>query len=168
MAKRLTVEQMVANLKAIQNEEQALVDKLAAILVETEASLLLAKAKLEKMTDAIDALEGRPTLSKRLEEALAAQTASKPLVVQQMENTTVTGSESDAKSDWMKELPPAEPGMKWVLNTDLIPPVPVLVPINSQKELAIPGVTQVIAHALPPIAENAGFEPIGTNPEDLY
>lgn len=99
--------------------------------------------------DAINALEGRPTLKKMLEAALT-QAAPQP---QPNAGGPPNVHPNPTTPDTSKNLPPAEPGFKWAVD-DI--GQDILVPINTPE--ASVSKTAVGDVVLPAVTEDSGFD----------
>lgn len=107
---------------------------------------------LVQTEDAINALEGKPTLKKMLEAALVSAKQADPLDPQ-LAPVSLPAPEG-------KNLPPAEPGFKWAVN-DI--GQDVLIPVGDSA----PVVTETPAGriVLPSVAEDTPFE---DDPTELF
>jgi hypothetical protein len=144
LTKKATMEKTLERLKILHVDYTRQVTEL---IVERDAiieALNYASDLADQTADAINALEGKPTLKKMLEEALAQKTNSPTIPVPNL-NTLVPDSYTP------EGMLPAEPGMKWIKNGDEY----LLVPIAEQSlTLASASATIIV----PPVEEDATFE----------
>ena len=100
----MKIEKTLENLRKLNEAAKAEVLSLSVELESVQFKLDAAKEREITTGDAIAALTGAPTLKKMLEEALAAPKSA---------NADIPKSQQAATSP---NLPPAEPGFKWVKN----------------------------------------------------
>lgn len=136
----MTIEKTLERLKKIHAGYEKKV-----LVFERQISLLQkklddAKTKQLQTFDAIQALEGKPSLSRMFVENFANRLQDEKQELQ---------SESPPNTN----LPTPEPGMKWIQNGEEW----VLVPVNPPSPLFVSGVFSG-ADDLPKIDENTGFE----------
>lgn len=146
MSRRPKNEKILEALKAQYVEYKELVDTWTTKRDQAIESLNYYSDLLIQTEDAINALEGKPTLKKMLEAALV-QSQAPQFDAGGPPNVHPTPTPNE------KNLPPAEPGMKWAVN-DI--GQDVLVPIDTPE----PSVsrTPVGNIVLPAVTEDSGFD----------
>ena len=145
------ISKTITRLKKLHEKYTAEVARLTAKRDDVAARLAAAQDLAIQTSDAVAALEGKPAITKLLQDALKMPAATLP-------NMDYVGA-SDLQTEQIpesgnSELPPPEPGMRWTKNAE---GEDVLVPIVMPAPRAVPGVTQVDIH-LPAIAEDGGFD----------
>jgi hypothetical protein len=144
LTKKATMEKTFERLKILHADYTRQVTELIAERDAIIEALNYASDLADQTADAINALEGKPTLKKMLEEALAQKMNSPTIPVPDL-GTLVPDSYTP------KGMLPAEPGMKWIKNGDEY----LLVPIAEwSSALASAGATITV----PPVEEDATFE----------
>ena len=142
------LDRALTQLKQLQKRNTERVEKLSTQLAVLQSRLAKAREMAAQAKDAVDALEGRPTLKKQLEDAMARQLSS----VSQFAPPTLgaVGTES-TKLPPSEVLPPAEPGFRWAkdeIGQDVL--VPINQPMPSEAATAVPIL-------LPPVLEGDEF-----------
>ena len=133
-----SLETSLAELKKLHARYTAKVESLAAQRDNILSRLQDAEQNALRTADAIAVLEGKPTLTKTITDAITEYHV--PYVGPVGETVKFVPPESPQNRN--PNLPPPEPGMQWIKNKD---GEDVLVPINPPKPLVVPGVVEVAA-----------------------
>ena len=145
----MNLDKTLANLKKLHEGYTADVARLTAEVQAANEELVAASALAAQTLDAINALEGKSSLKKMLEEALQ-KPKSEPL-------DSAVGAICLAAAP-SSDLPPAEKGFQWVKNAE---GEYVLIPLTGNVQVAPQTPTSI---TLPAIDEDATFT---DTPEDF-
>jgi hypothetical protein len=147
-----SLETSLAELKKLHARYTAKVESLSAQRDQILLHLRAAEENALKTADAIAVLEGKPTLTKTITDAITEYHIPNPGHV----GETAKFVPAEIPQNGNVALPTPEAGMQWIKN-DL--GEDVLVPINPPKPLSVPGVTEVAAGAFVMPADDSWDSP---------
>jgi hypothetical protein len=146
----MTIEKTIERLKKLHEKYTAQVQSLTAQRDQINERLAEASARALQTADAVASLEGKPTMTQLLKDALVEYHAPNP------EHVGDVAKLSPIPENVQSDLPPAEPGFHWAkneFNEDVLVPDNIPEPIISTLGGGI---------TLPAIGED-----FSDNPEDL-
>lgn len=136
MSRKTTKEKNIEQLKRLFADAQKSIERYAAQRDSAQKELDQATADAAQLQDALDALEGRPTLKAKLETAISE--AAKLTQVRVAEEIAPATPQNP-------NLPAPEAGLKWAkneLNQDVL--IPIDAPAPTQADTVIPLMLPVV------------------------
>jgi hypothetical protein len=109
MSRKMKIDKTLEQLRKIHGAAKDEVESLTARIDNLQFLLDLAKDRMIQTDDAINALEGKPTLKKMLEAALQTKEHAAPIITELPGRNMIIAQTANS-------LPPAEPGFKWAKN----------------------------------------------------